>query len=80
MPLFIHSDVELLPTLAPLFSMLLGVPFSLTTHLQSRAVHDEAQRSIWQIRDALPDFNGPIAARQGGVVGDRQIQVHQPQD
>jgi hypothetical protein len=60
MPILIHGDVELLPTLAPLLSMLPGVPFSFATNLQPGAIHDEAQRSIWQIRDALPDFNGPI--------------------
>jgi len=59
-PILIHSDVELLPTLAPLFSMLPGVPFSFATNLQLDTIHDEAQRSIWQICDVLSDFNGPI--------------------
>jgi len=43
--ILIHTKVQFLPTFAPPFPMLLGVPFSLATDLQTRTVHDKVHRA-----------------------------------
>ena len=57
--------------------MFLGVPFSLTTDLQTRAVYDKVHRAIRQAPSASADVYRSIPAGYGCVIWAGQIQIHQ---
>jgi len=74
--ILIHAKVQFLPTLAPPFPMLLGVPFSLAADLQTCAVYDKVQRAVRQAPGKPADICRSIPAGHGRVIWAGQIQIH----
>jgi hypothetical protein len=54
--------MEFFPTLALCLSVFLGVPVPLTTDLQTRAIDDQIDRSLWHTINLTPDFQRGIAS------------------
>ena len=53
-------------------------PLALAVDLQPGAVQDQVERPGGLLRQRDPDRGGPAA--EGGVIGDGQVQVHQPEE
>ncbi len=58
--MLVHSNMQLLPTLIPLLSVFPGVPFSLTTYLETRAIYDETHGTVWESIDVPLHVYGSI--------------------
>jgi hypothetical protein len=80
LPPVIHPNMQFLPALALLFTVFLGVPFALTTHLQAAAVNDQGERSLRGALDLPSDRHGRMASRERRVIGAGQRQAHQGQE
>jgi hypothetical protein len=76
----IHSNVQFLLAFGFLLTVLVGMPFPLTTDLQATAIHDQEYRSRRSTIDLLSDRHGGMASRQRRVIGARQRHIHELQD
>jgi hypothetical protein len=75
--ILVYSDMQFLPTLIPFLSVFPGVPFPLTTYLETGAIHDETHGTIWESIDVSRHVYCSIPAGQGRVIRTRKIQTHQ---
>jgi hypothetical protein len=49
--ILVHTNMQFLPTLIPSLSVLPRVPFSLTTYIETCAIHDETYWTVWKSID-----------------------------
>jgi hypothetical protein len=58
--ILVHTDMQFLPTLIPFLSVFPGVPFSLTTYLETCAIHDETYGTVREPIDVTLYIHGSI--------------------
>src|SRR3954451_18476427 len=76
----IHADVHLPPGSAPSRAMLLDQPLPGSAELQTRAVHQQMNGLRIAARPRPRHLQGLGPAAQGGMVGNREIEIQQAND